>query len=70
MVKELLGVRTSTPNDVCLVEAGMCSADAKVKDIQREFIQKIISKRSTMTDDSFIFIWNLCKNANTKGHKY
>ena len=40
MVKELLGVRTSTPNDVCLVEAGMCSAKAKVKDIQREFIQK------------------------------
>ena len=54
MVKELLGVRTSTPNDVCLVEAGMCSAEAKVKDIQREFM----------------LVWNLCKNANTEGHQY
>lgn len=70
MVKALLGVRTSTPNDVCLLETDLCSAEARVKDVQRKFMCNILSKRTGMKDDPFMHIWNICKNANTSGYKY
>ena len=37
-IKMLLGVRQSTPNDTCLIEAGYPSLEAAIRQRQRKFI--------------------------------
>ena len=70
IVKALLGVRTSTPNDTCLIELGLPSVTARVKAAQQRFIHKLIQERQGLTDDPFMAVWNLCSKANTKGARY
>ena len=70
IVKALLGVRTSTPNDTCLIELGLPSVTARVKAAQQKFIRKLIRERQGLTDDPFMAVWNLCSKANTKGARY
>ena len=70
IVKALLGVRTSTPNDTCLIELGLPSVTARVKAAQQKFIRKLIQERQRLTDDPFMAVWNLCSKANTKGARY
>ena len=45
IVKALLGVRTSSPNDTCLIELGIPSVTARVKAAQQKFIRKLIRER-------------------------
>lgn len=70
-VKTLLGVRVSTTNNVCLVELGVPSIQAKVKDVQSKFVQKMLrSRQDRHHDDPFMFVWTLCEQAQTSGYKY
>lgn len=49
-IKQLLGVRKTTNNDVCMVESGLPSLRALIKNKQIHFFHKM-SERNTMDDD-------------------
>ena len=58
-VKALLGVRRTTPNELCLIEAGLPSVRALIKKKQVIFIQKIFKERALMADDPLWFMLQL-----------
>ena len=70
ILKTMLGVRQSTPNDLILLELGYPSLQGRVRDSQRKFLQKILAERSGMVDDPLMEIWNICRDARTRGAKY
>ena len=53
-IKMLLGVRQSTPNETCLIEAGYPSLDAFIRQRQRCFFERMMVERKDMTDDPLI----------------
>ena len=68
-VKALLGVRQSTPNKICLIEAGMLPLKVLVLQKQSIFINKMVRERSEMDDDPLIFALNLTEKLNPKMRK-
>ena len=58
-VKALLGVRQTTPNELCLIEAGLPSVRALIKKKQVMLIQKIFKERALMSDDPLWFTLQL-----------
>ena len=68
-VKALLGVRQSTPNKICLVEAGMLPLKALVLQKQKIFLDKMLRERSEMEDDPLMFALKLTENRNPKMNK-
>jgi len=69
-VKTLLGVRKTTANDLCLLEIGYPSLKGYVKDKQVKFLKKLIANRTNVHEDPFIYVWNLCRDANTTCARY
>ena len=70
-IRNLLGVRSTTATDLCLIEAGYPSLEARVKNIQRKVVQKLLMDPArSRQDDPFLAIWHLCKEEKTKGYKY
>ncbi len=69
-VKALLGVRTSTPNEQCLIEIGQPSLKAMIMNRQYRYFSKIMNERKNMCDDPLDYSLELCKNSNTKGWQY
>ena len=69
-VKSFLGVRVSTPNDLCYVELGMPSLESHVKQAQAKFFQKMLSDRRGLTHDPFWHVWKLCQSENTPAYRY
>ena len=69
-VKALLGVRTSTPNDICLTELNLPSVAARVISAQQKLVNKLLNDRKDITDDPFMAVWNLCSVENTRGIQY
>lgn len=69
-IKMLLGVRPTTPNDICLIEAGMPPLKALVHKRQHMFFNKIWRERSEMTDDPLIFVLKLTNMGNKKMANY
>ena len=69
-IKMLLGVRQSTPNDICLVEAGYPSLEAAVRQRQSKFLKKIIVERQDLDDDPLIFALSLTERENVSMHRY
>lgn len=64
-LKELLGVRRSTCNDVCYIEAGYPSLHQIVKNKQHTFFRKMWQEKSDMVDDPLIFAINLAIDSNS-----
>ena len=64
-LKELLGVRRSTCNDVCYLEAGYPSLSQMIKNKQHKFFKKIWAERSSMNDDPLTFTIRLALDSNT-----
>jgi hypothetical protein len=62
-VKALLGVRVTTPNHLCLIEAGFKPLSGMVKNRQKKFFEKMAS-RSDMHDDPFIHSMQITKDLN------
>ena len=62
-VKSLLGVRTSTPNLTCLIEAGLPSIEALVREKQHRFWTKM-QQHQGMLDDPLWFALEMTKNRN------
>ena len=62
-IKSLLGVRTSTPNDLCLAEVGLPPLESFVKDRQSKFLRKAIAERHDIqNDDPLMFSMYLARN--------
>ena len=57
LVKTLLGVRTSTPNDICLTELGYCTLPGHVRSMQHRFISRLILQRFNMIHSSWCGIY-------------
>ena len=72
LVKALLGVRVSSPNDLCLLELGIPSVVGRIifRQAQKRFFSKMIVDRKGMIDDPFVFVWEMCTNSKTRAAKY
>ena len=68
LVKALLGVRVSSPNDLCLLELGIPSVVGRIRQAQKRFFSKMIVDRKV--DDPFAFVWEMCTNSKTRAAKY
>ena len=64
-VRALLGVRISTPSDLCLIEAGIPPLKSLVHNAQARFFRRMAA-RTQMTDDPFGFVVNLTEKENPK----
>ena len=69
-IKSLLGVRTTTPNDPCLIEVGYTSASGMIRGIQKKFFHSMFTKREGMEDDPFMKAWDIARQANTPCARY
>ena len=56
-IKALLGVRSTTCNDLCLLELGMPSLQDYVNQKQRDFFQKLKNERVGRQDDFHFSLW-------------
>ena len=65
-IKCMLHVRTTAPNDLCLLELDMPSLKAVVKDRQTKFYKRIVEARREMDDDPFNFAIALARENNLK----
>ena len=69
-VKALLGVRITTPNDLCLIEAGLRPLSGMVKNRQKKFFAKMLEERSDMTDDPLMHVLGITQEMNKVMWKY
>ena len=69
-IKELLGVRITTNNDICMVELGLPSLKALVKEKQRKYFHKVWTERNDMVDDPLMHVLRLVLNYNDKVSRY
>ena len=69
-IKLLLGVRHSTTNDVCLIEAGFPSLESLVRSRQKAFFEKMIEDRTGLTDDPLMFAIDLTHRQNPVMSRY
>ena len=69
-LKMLLGVRSNTTNDICLLESGYPSLNALVKSRQKKFFKRMISERNDMLDDPFIHSIRITRADNSSLMNY
>ena len=69
-IKQLLGVRKTTTNDMCLVELGMPPLRALIKAKQRKFFKKIWRERGEMNDDPLIYAMQVVCRYNDSISRY
>ena len=69
-IKSLLGVRSQTPTDVVLLEAGYPSLRAMIKSCQKVFFEKMLSKRQHLHDDPLMHVIKLTRATNPKMAAY
>ena len=60
-VRALLGVRATTPTNLCLLEGGFKPLESMVKTRQKKFFEKTTTARSEMTDDPLMHAINITK---------
>ena len=64
-LKQLLGVRKTTPNDVCYAEAGYPSLPDLIRFKQHKFYSNMLAERSNMIDDPLVFAIDIARRRNT-----
>ena len=69
-LKQLLGVRKTTNNDVCMVELGIPPLRALVKAKQRIFFSKMYSERNEMNDDPLMHAVRVVLDYNDAMSRY
>ena len=69
-LKQLLGVRLTTCNDVCYIESGYNSLKTIVKSRQRSYFTKMFNERSRIFDDPLGFSLSLVLNGNFSTGNY
>lgn len=68
-IKTTLGVRETTPNDICLLEIGLPALCARMKEMQYNYFKKIQKTRHDAEDDPLIYALAINREANTKIHR-
>ena len=63
-IKMLLGVRHSTPNELCLIESGYPSLEAAIHQRQHRFFERMKAERSDMSDDPLMFALKITERDN------
>ena len=63
-VRALLGVRATTPTNLCLLEGGLKPLESLVKSRQKKFFVKMMAKRADMMDDPLMHAINITKELN------
>ena len=69
-IKELLGVRITTCNDLCYLEIGYPPLKDLVLAKQRKFFQRMWTDRSNMTDDPLVHAIRIVRNSQFRTGKY
>ena len=69
-LKCLLGVRSTTANDLCLAELGMPPLQALIRQRQHSFFSRVLTERAGMTDDPLMFSLELTRTGNKKTYQY
>ena len=69
-IKQLLGVRLTTCNDLCYVEIGYPPLKDLVIAKQRKFLKKMWGERLNMFDDPLVFAIRTVQNAQYKTSNY
>ena len=69
-IKQLLGVRLTTCNDLCYVESGFPPLNDLVKEKQRKFFSKMWHERQGMVDDPLSFTLGLVMNSRYRTGNY
>jgi hypothetical protein len=69
-IKALLGVRVSTPNDLCLIESGYTTAAGTIRHIQRKLFENMLNNTEGREQDPFKKVWDMCEEANTPCVQY
>ena len=64
-LKQLLGVRKNTCNDISYVESGFPPVGDLVKYNQHRFFHSMWQERCEYTDDPLVFVINVVRNSNT-----
>ena len=58
-IKQLLGVRKTTNNDICLIELGLPPLKSLVRAKQRKFFRKVTQERIELNDDPLLHAINI-----------
>ena len=69
-LKQMLGVRLTSCNDVCYIESGYGSLKSIVKRKQREFFVKMHNERLNIDDDPLGFVLKLVLNSRNRTKTY
>ena len=69
-LKQLLGVRLTSCNDVCYIESGYNSLKSIVKSKQRNYFAKMFNERCVIVDDPLGFSLRLVLNGNYRTSNY
>ena len=64
-IKSLLGVRKTTPNNLCLLELGYPPIKSYIRNRQKLFFSKALEERQGFTDDPFMFAMKLIEHSKT-----
>ncbi|KAI3382316.1 hypothetical protein SNEBB_005021 [Seison nebaliae] len=69
-IKQLLGVRMSTCNELCYVELGYPTLKALITNRQRKFFGKMWNERREMLDDPWSYAIRLMQSSGTPTSRY
>ena len=69
-LKQMLGVRHSTCNDMCYVESGYSSLKAIIQSKQRKFFVNMYNERCVLNDDPLGFVLKLVLNSRYRTKNY
>ena len=63
-VRALLGVRATTPTNLCLVEGGLKPLESLVKTRQKKFMQKMMTSRAELSEDPLMHAIGIVREHN------
>ena len=69
-LKQLLGVRKTTSNDLCMIELGLSPLRAVVRAKQRKFFKNMWQDRNLMNDDPLIHVMRIALDYNDATSRY
>ena len=69
-IKSLLGVRKTTPNNLCLIELGYPPIIDYVKSRQKQFLSNVLEERKDMLDDPLMMVLKLTESSNKHSWDY
>ena len=61
----MLGVRQSSPSDICLVELGQPSLNEMVRGKQESYFRSVVNNRTGMADDPLMCVLEITKYRNS-----